>query len=83
MLRREFNHCPIFGRITERRENFAAHPKIGMIHVRGLNCLGKAEREMPKIFCINHEGTPMDTNSQDDPLPFQFAVLKIKDKANT
>ena len=45
---RELYDGPIFSGISERREDFPAHAKIRMMHVRGFNRFRKTESEFAK-----------------------------------
>lgn len=50
LIRRKFDHAPGFIGIAERREDFAADAKIGMVHVRVLSCFRQTERDFAKIL---------------------------------
>src|SRR4029077_15140632 len=50
LLWRQLHHSQTIAGIRERREDFPAHSKIRMVHVRALGCLGKAKRHAAKIF---------------------------------
>jgi hypothetical protein len=46
---RELDHAPTFRGIAERGEDFSAHPKIGVVHVRMFGGLWKCESHAAKI----------------------------------
>jgi len=50
LFRRQFYHRPANGRITQRRENLAANPKVGMTHVCALRRFGECNGYLPETL---------------------------------
>lgn len=50
LLRRQLHHAQTVAGIGERREDFSAHSKIRMVHMRALGRFGKAKRHAAKVI---------------------------------